>query len=391
MSHDKSEAGKLKVLLLLHELSRTGAPKIAIESLQLLQDQVDVMAISLQRGEMEGAVTSFAQLHVLPEPSHHQDNNRKKTLLERYAARRERDTWRTRFETWQPDVIYANSVASLPVAHYVAVPQAPVLLHVHELDMFIAWYDRMDPYRLRRWPARYIAVADAVKQVLVGSFGIAPDKIASIPEFFDDVAIDASLQKSAALAAAQPAHAGPYVVGGAGRIGWRKGFELWLQTAVYLADKLGRENIRFEWVGAEDDLREFEMRLTARKLGVDDIVSILPMTRDPFPSYSRFDTFLMTSWEDPFPIVVLEAMGMGKPVVCIRNSGGPAEQVAETGIVVERFDAKLLGDAICTLRDNPTYAAQLGDAARVRARTHFTKSAVVPRILEELRATAGMK
>lgn len=388
MSHDNPEAGKLKVLLLLHELSRTGAPKIAIESLQMLQDEVDVMAISLQRGEMEGTIATFAQLHILPEPSHNQDNNKKKTFLERYIARRERDAWRKRFETWQPDVIYANSVASLPVAHYVAVPQAPVLLHVHELDMFIAWYDRMDPYRLRHWPARYIAVADAVKQVLVGSFAIAPDKIASIPEFFDDVAIDASLQK---VAAAQPGHTGPYVVGGAGRIGWRKGFELWLQTAVYLADKLGRDNIRFEWVGAEDDLREFEMRLTARKLGVDDIVSILPMTGDPFPHYARFDVFLMTSWEDPFPIVVLEAMGIGKPVVCIQDSGGPAEQVAETGIVVDRFDAKLLGDAICTLRDNPANAARMGDAARVRARTHFTKSAVAPRILEELKATARTK
>jgi glycosyltransferase involved in cell wall biosynthesis len=179
----------------------------------------------------------------------------------------------------------------------------------------------------------------------------------------------------------------PFVVGGAGRIQWRKGFELWLQTAAYLKDRIGPENIRFVWVGGEDDLFEREMRLTARKLGVDDIVAILPMTPYPLPHYQGFDAFLMTSWEDPFPIVVLENMALGKPVVCVRGSGGSAEQVADTGVVVDRFDSILLGDAIQGLITEPERRQRLGESARERAHTCFTASVVVPRIWEEIQQT----
>jgi len=177
------------------------------------------------------------------------------------------------------------------------------------------------------------------------------------------------------------------VVGGAGRIQWRKGFELWLQTAAYLKEKLGATAVRFVWVGGEDDMREAEMRLTVRKLGLADCVTIIPMTGDPFSHYAEFDTFLMTSWEDPFPIVVLETMAMGKPVICVKGSGGPAEQVADTGIVVERFDASLLGEAVLRLVREPELAERFSAAARDRATRSFSKSVVVPQIFAEIERT----
>ena len=375
---------RIRAILLLHELSRTGAPKIAIEAFESLRDRVDTLAISLQHGEMEGAVTAFAPLHVLPEPPSTSVTPKEPGFFEKRAMERERRVWADRFAAFNADIIYANSVASLPVAHFVQLPDLPVLLHVHELDMLIEWYDRLNPYRTRQWPTRFIAVADAVKEVLVNSLGIDPDKVARVPEFFDE----STLQRAISSIPPRVQTEGrPFVVGGAGRIQWRKGFELWLQTAAYLKEKLGATTVRFVWVGGEDDMREAEMRLTVRKLGLADCVTIIPMTGDPFSHYAEFDTFLMTSWEDPFPIVVLETMAMGKPVICVKGSGGPAEQVADTGIVVERFDASLLGEAVLRLVREPELAERFSAAARDRATRSFSKSVVVPQIFAEIERT----
>ena len=373
------------MLLLLHELSRTGAPKIAIESMQLLKGEVQTLAIAYQMGEMAAEVTAFAPLYYATQPTPAPAGGRFarfKRLRHRLKEKQQKEWWTKTLNDFAPDVIYANSVASLPIAHLVDLPDVPVLLHVHELDMLAEWYDRPNPWRFREWPVRFIAVADAVRDMLVNTMQISPDKIRKVPEFFDEAILDK--KKSAGIV--RPTDV--FTVGGAGRIQWRKGFELWLQTAVHLKALMPAGSVRFVWIGGENDMHEAEMRLTSKKLGVDDIVTILPMTPDPIPTYLEFDTFLMTSWEDPFPIVVLETMALGIPCICIEGSGGPAEQVADTGIVVPRFDANLLAEAVVMLRSNSGLRQDLGERASRRAVENFTRKRVAPMILDALKETA---
>jgi glycosyltransferase involved in cell wall biosynthesis len=83
------------------------------------------------------------------------------------------------------------------------------------------------------------------------------------------------------------------------------------------------------------------------------------------------DIFLMSSWEDPSPVVVLEAMALGRPVVCFQGSGGPPEELADTGVVVEDFSPVAMADAIESLAGAPDRRASLGAAARERVRQHF--------------------
>ncbi len=372
----------LKVLLLLHELSRTGAPKIAIESMKLLNGQVSTLAIAYQMGEMASDVASFAPLYYAPQPPAPATGNRLARLRHRLKQKQQKQWWQDTIAAFAPDVIYANSVASLPIASLIDLPDVPVLLHVHELDMLAGWYDRPNPWRFREWPTGYIAVADAVRQMLINSMEIAPEKIRLVPEFFDESILTRSTEPVTK-------HPGVFTVGGAGRIQWRKGFELWLQTAVLLKASMPHGSVHFVWVGGENDMHEAEMRLTAKKLGVDDIVDILPMTPDPVPAYLEFDTFLMTSWEDPFPIVVLETMALGIPCICIAGSGGPSEQVADTGIVVPRFNASLLAEAVLQLQSNPELRQVLGHRACARATANFTRSQVAPMILEALKEAAS--
>jgi hypothetical protein len=47
-----------------------------------------------------------------------------------------------------------------------------------------------------------------------------------------------------------------------------------------------------------------------------------PRIVGPFGQLARFDIFAMTSWERPCPLVALENMGLGTPVVCFAAGAG---------------------------------------------------------------------
>lgn len=92
-------------------------------------------------------------------------------------------------------------------------------------------------------------------------------------------------------------------------------------------------------------------------------------------------------WPEPFGLVALEAMAMGKPVIAARSGALPDVVVdGETGLLVEPGDAAALRDAIMRLVADPQLRARLGDAGRRRVATHFSADVVVPRY-ERLYAT----
>ena len=62
---------------------------------------------------------------------------------------------------------------------------------------------------------------------------------------------------------------------------------------------------------------------------------------------------------------ILEAMSMGKPVVCSKTRGQTdVLRDDETGVYVPPGDAPALREAITRLLDDPERAARLGSAAR---------------------------
>jgi glycosyltransferase involved in cell wall biosynthesis len=89
------------------------------------------------------------------------------------------------------------------------------------------------------------------------------------------------------------------------------------------------------------------------------------------------------------PVVLMEAMSCGLPVVASRLSGIPelVEHGVE-GLLVPPGDAVALADAIETLRDDPGLRARLGAAARSRIEREFDLATNARAILDRI-ATAG--
>src|SRR5208283_3994648 len=92
------------------------------------------------------------------------------------------------------------------------------------------------------------------------------------------------------------------------------------------------------------------------------------------------DLALITSDSESFCLSILEAMCFGCPSVATRVGGIP--EVVEdgvSGVLVPPDDAAALARAVETLIANPAHRTVLGEAARRRAREHFSADVIVPR------------
>ena len=77
---------------------------------------------------------------------------------------------------------------------------------------------------------------------------------------------------------------------------------------------------------------------------------------------------------EPFGMVIIEGMAMGKPIVATR-AGGPMDIVVdgETGILVEPSDADAMASAILCLLNDPEKASIMGRQGRKRVMSIFSK------------------
>lgn len=360
---------KTKVLLLLHEMTRTGAPKIAIEVFDALRDSTEVRTIALEGGPFAERARSLGPLELLSDGRPLRKFRR--IYYQKYLIKKRMRALRR----WAPDLIYANSIASLPIARAVNLPDVPVILHVHEMrsinEVAMAEY----PDLVTEWPTRYIAVSEAVVRDLESTCGIARDRISKIHEFLPEREFE-SVRRD-------PGGPGsPFVIGGCGDPGWRKGVTLWLLMAAEVRRLMG-DSARFVWLGARSRLGE-TFRHEARLLGLDGIAEFVPPTPDPRSYFARFDVFAMTSWEDPCPLVVLENMRVGTPIISFAGGGGSVEVAGEAGVIVDEFCPYKMARQIAELASRPDWRARLGAAGIERARAMFTDQVQIPKIRREI-------
>ena len=377
-------ASKVKVLLLLHELSPTGAPKVALSAFERFTDAVELRTLAYLGGPLEAGFRALGPVQTLVSYGW-PGMNAPLPALARFAGHRglsllKGRLWAGPLRRWQPDVVYINSVAGLLAARRLRLPLAPALLHVHELDHVLAPFAAHSPGLLRDLPARYLAVSQAVAEALTERFGIDGAKVSVVPAFVD---------APQALPAPQPRRDKRFVVGGAGVINWCKGAQLWLLMAAEVKRLLGADAVRFVWVGVPDNEEGWQFGEMARKLHLTEDIEQVRFTPAPSAYYTQFDVFALTSWEETASLALLENMLLERAVVCFAGTGGPKEFAGEAGIVVPEFSPVRMAEAVAALCRDPDRRASLGAAARRRVLTCFTADVQAPRILEEIRRLAA--
>lgn len=125
-------------------------------------------------------------------------------------------------------------------------------------------------------------------------------------------------------------------------------------------------------------------RLTAQAeaLGVGGAVRLLGHRSDARALLDAADVFVLPSRHEGMPLVALEAMEAGLPVVATRVIGSE-EVVAdgETGLLVPPEDPAALSAALAALLADPGLRARMGQAGRRRYRAHFTRERMAAQTL----------
>jgi glycosyltransferase involved in cell wall biosynthesis len=104
-------------------------------------------------------------------------------------------------------------------------------------------------------------------------------------------------------------------------------------------------------------------------------VFFLGETRDARSYFAAGDVFLLTSREDPFPLVCLEAADCGLPIVCFDKAGGMPDFVQDdAGYVVPFEDVKGMAEKLVFLSAHEEERIQRGATARQRVRAHHDVS-----------------
>lgn len=175
--------------------------------------------------------------------------------------------------------------------------------------------------------------------------------------------------------------AGARLVVAVGRLVDKKGFGHLLEAAPALL--AGRPDARVV-IGGGGDLEE-PLKRRAAELGVGGRVLFPGPLSHPeaLALIARAEVFVMPSVRDArgnvdgLPIVVLEAMAAGKPVVASDVAGMPlAVADGETGLLVPEQDPAALAAAAGGLLDEPDRARRLGAAGRRRIERELNWAAI---------------
>lgn len=156
-----------------------------------------------------------------------------------------------------------------------------------------------------------------------------------------------------------------FLLGWVGRLGPEKGLDVLLRAAA----RIGERAFRIAVVG--EGRGEPAYRALAASLGLADRVrwaGTLPGAARFFPA---FDLFVLSSRTEGTPMVLLEAMAAGVPVIASAVGGVPDVVSDREAVLVPPEDPSVLAAAIASAMDDPPRRRALASAALRRVRSEF--------------------
>jgi glycosyltransferase involved in cell wall biosynthesis len=270
--------------------------------------------------------------------------------------------WRRRVRHLpRPDVVLVQGAGAWPIAEALRATDAPrVVLHLHELALGLRRSMTDAEQRAATTRAdRVLAVSEPVAD-LARSSGVRPNRITIVP---------GTVEPTAPL---PRGHADIVTIGEAG---WRKGTD----RALAAAHELRRRDPSrsWHWIGRGPEPGWGFAR------GLDLPLQHHPEVADPWTVVSSPAALVVTSREDPLPLVALEAGARGIPVVACAGAGGLDDLLAHgRGRLVDPTDPRDLAIAVHEVVTSGE--GDRADALGAHIAAHHTVEVVGPRWLAAL-------
>ncbi|MEZ4890032.1 MAG: glycosyltransferase [Crocinitomicaceae bacterium] len=105
------------------------------------------------------------------------------------------------------------------------------------------------------------------------------------------------------------------IISGSGRGAHRKGLDLFIKTSQnILLNSNNAKKYKFQWLGyLTDDEKKLHKQLVSEN-NLESYFTFLEEREDTSSFFAETDIFVMSSREDPFPLVCIEAANYGIPI-----------------------------------------------------------------------------
>ena len=290
---------------------------------------------------------------------------------------------------------YVNTVAASRFGRAIAaLPQLsgrPLVFHIHEMPSVISHFDGDDFRSLLAHARQIIAVSQTTRACLVDNYGVSESRVDVVHAFLsansgpEDELLRGRLLERARLGARPDT----VVIAGCGTVYSRKGPDLFVDTALRVLRRVSDVDIRFVWYGDGADRGGLEASLKSTPFA-DRIVfpGFMPDSRRRL---AACDVFFLSSREDPFPLVVLEAAEGGAPTVCFGPATGITEFLRDdAGCVLDEIDVDEAADALVDLVSHERKRKELGARARLRALYEYRSDQKILELFVCLRARLNL-
>jgi len=177
------------------------------------------------------------------------------------------------------------------------------------------------------------------------------------------------------------------VLGNVGRMDYWKNQRILIEILSELKNTLSHSsihpftNIKLILVGGGEEEENLK-RLVVEKEVKDDVI-FLGKRSDVNEILKAFDIFVFPSLTEGLPLVVIEAMAVGLPVVASPVGGIPELIIdGENGFLVSPTSEKEVRDAIIKLLKNPFLREKMGKIGRERFEAYFSLPQMVKKYIE---------
>ena len=163
-----------------------------------------------------------------------------------------------------------------------------------------------------------------------------------------------------------------------GRYSWQKGFDMLINAWKVVNTR--HPDWQLDIYGSGDNAL---YQKQADGLGLASVVTCHGSVEHVYEKYAESSLFVLSSRYEGFGLVLVEAMGVGLPVVSFACPCGPRDILkdGETGILVSPGDVKGLAEKICFVIEHQNVRQSMGERAITRAKM-FTQERVMQQWIE---------
>jgi glycosyltransferase involved in cell wall biosynthesis len=363
---------KEKMVIVTHALNETGAPLLAFNIAKSFKEKkYDVFVISLSDGGLEEKF-SEENIRLI---SLHQDSLSKRV----YDSKQLENIIKILKSKGYNNVI-TNTIISGITAPLFKKYNFKIISLIHEMGMSIELYDMKQGGRdITMYSDKVIFPDEVVKKDFYGIFNEDQKKSIICPQGLYKLKEEIQLNKNKIYQKYNIPQNSKIILG-SGTADYRKGIDLFLFAAQKLISLEEDEEYHFIWAGKiyNDELKEW-IKLQFKRYGIENRFHNIEFIKDS-KEYQNLvscsDAFWLTSREDPFPSVMIEALEYNTPVIAFKNSGGANTLLNnDRGILIDNFDANSMAEETKKIIEDKEHSKKMLENAQkyIKKELNFNK------------------